>query len=159
MKRHLSLLCIILSFVLAVGSAYGYKPGSEYSEDPADIQISGNLQFQTDLFASGYAEGSTTIASSVTPLTSANIAFGLVRFENGSPGARQIPDGSKGKVVTFELIANPSYIIADTGPVVMVKTGWTSITFDDARDRITLAWLDDATGWIITSNNGCTIVP
>ncbi len=147
-------LCIILSLVIPI-PAYSYQPGSEYSEDPADIQISGNLKFQTNIFASGHEGGATTIASTVTPLTTANLAFGLVRFENGSPGIHQLPDGVKGKTVTFELMADPAYLIGDDGS--MTLTGWTSINFDTAGDSITLVWLDDTVGWIITSNDGCVI--
>lgn len=155
MKKFLGFLCVFLSLIITV-PVYGYKPGSEYSEDPVDILISGNLKFQTDIFASGHEAGATIIGSGVSPLTTAHLAFGLVRFANGSPNNHPLPDGVKGKVVTFELIADPSYIIGVDAP--MTKTGWESITFNSAGDSITLLWVDDTSGWIIIANDGCRIV-
>ena len=120
-----------------------------------------NMFFNTDFFTSGYSGGATTIVSTVTPLTTANLAFGLVRFATGAKGVYPIPDGVRGKTVTFELIladtSNPTYLISDDTPGDITKTGWDTITFDTSRDRITLTWIDDASGWIIVSNDGCVI--
>lgn len=116
-----------------------------------------NLFFSTNFFASGYSSGSTSLSSTASPLTTANLAFGLVRFANGSPGVHPIPDGTTGKTVTFELIADAAYLIADDTAGDITKTGWVSINFDTAGDRITLVWLDDTTGWIIQNNDGCIV--
>ena len=113
--------------------------------------------FNTNFFASGHSGGATSIASQVTPLTSAHLAFGLMRILNGSPGRHPLPDGVRGKVITIQLIADPNYTIIDDTPGDMTKTGWESILFDNARDSVTVAWIDDTVGWIITSNEGCTI--
>lgn len=154
-----------------------FKPVSHLDEFPATDPISGDyipvldgsagkikkldaskITYSTNFFSSGYSEGSTSIASTVTPLTSANLAFGLIQLANGSPGNHPLPDGSaNGKTVTIELLADPVYKIANNGPTAMITTGWSEILFDNANDKITLVWLDDTAGWIITSNNGCTI--
>lgn len=122
-----------------------------------DIDVSETIQFQSTLYASGHNSGATTVGSAVSPLTSANLAFALVRIADGSYGDRALPDGTTGKIVTIQFIgASPSYVISGVDSA-MTMTGWASITFDDQYDRITLLWADDTTGWIIMNNDGCTI--
>lgn len=131
-----------------------YSDGTVYSDA---ISNSGNIQFQTNIYASGHYSGATQIASTVTPLTSANIAFGLVQFSNGSPGSYPLPDGVTGQMLTLELLADPCIYIQDDTAGDITKTGWASIVLDTAHDRVTLLWADDTTGWVITANSGCSI--
>lgn len=122
----------------------------------ATVTATGTIQFQTSIYASGTNSGATTLETTVTPLAAANLAFSRVALAGGSPGNHMIADGSPGKIVTFQLLANPSYTIGDTLDSI-TKTGWETITLDTAYDLITLYWPDDTTGWIIVANEGCAI--
>ena len=101
------------------------------------------------------------MASTASHITAAQLAFGMITFADGSPGVREIANGTRGQAVTFVLAATatPSLTIADDTAGTITKTGWSRILFDTAGDRITLVWLDDSSGWIIESNSGCTITP
>ena len=133
-----------------------YIDGVAYIDDLSaeDAVLSGNLQFQTSIYASGHNSGVTTLGTTVTPLTSANIAFALIRRSYGTPGAQELPDGVTGKVIILELLADPAWILNGG---TTTKTGWETITFDTAYDKITLLWADDTYGWIIVNNDGCAI--
>lgn len=147
------LLCGFCLCPLGYQLAQAWPTGSSWSEH--DFTVPGTVQFQTTVYASGHDSGATTLASTVTPLGSANIAFGLIQLANGSPGIHDIPDGVTGKVIIIELLANPAYIFGDD--TATTKTGWVTISLDTVHDRIVLLWLDDSTGWIIINNDGCSI--
>ena len=117
-----------------------------------------DLAFNTNFFLSGHSSGATIVASEVTPLTAVHLAFGYIQIANGTRGIHPLPDGvAEGKTITLSLLANPGYLIGNDGDLSMVKTGWSSIFFDDAGDAITLVWIDSTVGWIITANNGCVV--
>lgn len=113
-----------------------------------------NMTGMTLLYTGVGRGGVSQIVSTVTPLTSANLAFALIQLTHGSPGLHRLADGSAGQEITIELLADPAYTIGDAP---MTRTGWDTITFNSVRDRITLSWLDDTYGWIITNNDGCSI--
>ncbi len=39
----------------------------------------------------------------------------------------------------------------------VTKTGFTDVTFNDAKDSATLKYIDTTTGWVVTGNNGATV--
>lgn len=39
----------------------------------------------------------------------------------------------------------------------LTKTGFTSVQLDDAKDSVTLKYIDSSIGWVIDGNNGATI--
>ena len=45
---------------------------------------------------------------------------------------------------------------AGSGVVLYTKTGFTTITFNDVGDSVTLQYFTTL-GWMILSNNGCTV--
>jgi hypothetical protein len=124
--------------------------------------VTGNLKFKTTVVATGYKEGVTTNVSTESNLTSAALAFGFIRRTQDSPTdiVVGIVAGVKGQMVTIQLIAKAAgnYVISKTGMIGSgPATGWSLLTFDTAGDSITLLYMDDTIGWIVTGNNGCTI--
>ena len=119
-------------------------------------------KFDATLFRSGHSSGSTTLVFSASHITSAQLAFGLIQkvMAGGSDLTNEISDGTRGKQITLALSTKGgggNWIIGDDTLGNITKTGWTTITFDTVLDSITLLWLDDTQGWIITGNSGCTI--
>ena len=119
-------------------------------------------KFPVALFISGHASGSTTMESTASHLTSAQLAFGLIIRNAPSDQMFEIPDSTRGKMVTIMttgMSATDSMFIGDERSIdgTITHTGWSVITFDDPTDIVTLLWLDDTSGWIITANGGCTI--
>ena len=131
--------------------------------DAGDPAVAGNLIFQTTIFASGHDNGATTMASQASNIDAAHVAFGLVQktMDDPSDQTHTIADGVPGQEITLTLIAKAAgnWVISEGGAAsgAITNTGWASITLDTALDSITLLWLDDTRGWIITGNNGCTI--
>lgn len=159
MKKFLAVI-LVLSLCLLLLPDPGHCARINWGGTDRRIQLGRQLAY--DLIYTGANRGGvSTIASTVTPLEPAHIAFGLLRIADGSPGARELPDGVRGKTITIELIAadaaDPTYTIADDTSGAITKTGWETITFDTSHDRVTLLWLDDTYGWVITSADGVTI--
>jgi hypothetical protein len=128
----------------------------------ADPVLTGNLKFKTSVVATGHKEGVTTNVSTESDLTSAALAFGFIRRTQDSPTdiVVGLAAGIKGQMVTIQLIAKAAgnYVISSTGMVSPgLTTGWSLITFDTAGDSITLLYMDDTIGWIVSGNNGCAI--
>ncbi len=139
---------------------YDASTSSDKKIDANTSAVAGNLKFQTNIFASGHDDGSTSMASDASHISSAWLAFGIitkVEIDAPSDQTRHIVDGVPGQMVTIQLTTktNSNWIIGDDRPIV--NTGWSTITFDTSGDSITLLWLDDTNGWIIVGNNGCTI--
>lgn len=157
MKRAISFVVIfamlaMFAFPIAGHAAYNNWHGTDRTR-----LLQRELPY--DLTYSGAGRGGvSTIVSTVTPLTAAHIAFGYVQLTHGSKGDHQIPNGVRGQEITFELLADPSYIFRNYQATAMVKTGWVSIHFEAAHSRVTLVWLNDTNGWIITSVDGVRVV-
>ena len=120
-----------------------------------------NFTFQSGIIANGYNSGSTTSASSASHLTSASLAFGYIQKINSDTNTRRygLANGSIGQCITISLAAigatSDGYVIDETAAAtITTNTGWDTITLDAANEYVSLCWLDDTTGWIITSTTG-----
>jgi len=138
---------------ILLGGLYNDTTGTPLKVD-SEGQVYVTLEGMSLLYTGTGRGGVSQIVSTVSPLTTANLAFGLIQLTHGSPGLHRLPDGSAGQEITIELLADPAYILGD---IPMTRTGWDTITFNSVRDRVTLTWLDDTYGWIITNNDGCAI--
>ena len=155
MKKFLALTLVVsLCLMLFPVPGYcGYNPWHGYDRTKL---LQRELPY--DLIYRGASRGGvSTIASQVSPLTASHIAFSLIYLESGSPGIHPFPDGEIGQEITIQLLADAGYTIADDTPGDMTMTGWTSIFFDSVNDWVTLTWLDDTYGWIITGAEGVVI--
>lgn len=59
-----------------------------------------------------------------------------------------------GHQMTFVLETDAGWAV-DITP--LTKTGFTSVTLQDAKDSCTIEYANDTDGWFLVSNNGCTI--
>ncbi len=129
--------------------------------DAGEVVVAADLRFQTSIFATGHKTDTTTLVSTVSNLSSANLGFGIVQFVSGGAKEISIADGAVGQMVTFFMTNYEGSTITITDDQVasgvVTKTGWDDIAFDTAGDSITLLFLDATRGWIIVGNNGCTV--
>jgi hypothetical protein len=118
--------------------------------------IAENLKFKTSVIATGHKAGVTATLSTVTHLDSSLLAFGVIQKTIDDPADQNgtLDNGVVGQMVTIQVLtkAAGNYILTPT-----TKTGYTSLTFDTAKDSITLLYLDNTNGWIIAGNNGVTV--
>ena len=157
MKKIVMLALMFFICLLSIPIPYGHCESlNNWGGTDRTLLLGRELPY--DLVYMGVGRGGvSSIVSTVTPLTATHLAFSLLRFTDGSPGDRELPDGVKGKSITLEMAGSPSITIADDTPNAMTKTGWTRIALDNQGDSITLLWVDDTYGWIITANDGCAI--
>jgi hypothetical protein len=126
-----------------------------------------NPTFATNVVAAGHKAGVTTSVSTASGIDSAALAYGVIQFSAGTTKTIDIDAGVPGQMITLKaadagvnVTINPSlYAIPNTA-----HTGWATIQIASpgtgylGMDKyITLLWLDDTTGWVIASNNGCTV--
>ncbi len=118
--------------------------------------IEQNLKFQTSVYATGAKAGVTTMVSTATSIAGAYLSYGMIQKDLDDPSdqAGELQDGVQGQMVTIQLLtkAAGNYVLTPTR-----KTGYTTLTFDTAKDSITLLYLDGTSGWIIVGNNGVTV--
>jgi len=156
MMKKILALTLVLSLCLWLLPIPGYCARINWHGTDRTLQLGRQLPY--DLVYKGVNRGGvSTIVSTVTPLTTANLAFAMIKLANGSPGVHPLPDGEIGQEITIKLLANPAYLIAQDTPGGMTMTGWTSINFDTANGWVSLTWLDDTNGWIITGDSNVTI--
>lgn len=119
----------------------------------AVVSMSGNVLNKTD--------ATLTLASSSTIITGTNVPFALIRKSIGGNGAdnsgvgTELANGTEGAVLIIQadsVASGGSWVVTpDT------KTGFDSLTFDAAKERATLMYVDDTIGWIIISVDGTTV--
>lgn len=127
-----------------------------------NVVATGNVVFKSTLYAVGGAGGASSVNSSSTNLSAAQISYSLIRKRIGggggldsTDGGTRLRNGTAGQMITFIITtvqSGGSWILT---PVT--KTGFSTLTFDTANDVATLLYVDDTVGWIIISQTGCTI--
>lgn len=165
-------LIALLSFV---GSAYGAVSVDDidgYVGDAVHVDIVGQKStFNGDtvqILANGHKEGVTANVSTESHLTSAALAYGVIRkvsIDSTDDVKVTLANGTPGQMVTIMLTDNVSggdWVITDDGvsasvASALLSTGWDDLTFDTDLDSITLLYVDDTYGWIIVGNNGVTV--
>lgn len=174
MRRLIGIAVVIalLSFVSSAYGAVGYQKEGERTGTATDINVQGNSTFDgstVTIIANGHRDGVTTNVSGESNLTSAALAYGVIKLAdtgalNGSD-ARYIAlaNGEKGQMVTIQLVSATGgtlYITddkVDSSVFTMTKTGWDDLAFNAALDSVTLLYVDDTYGWIVIGSNSVTI--
>jgi len=176
MKKALG-LALVIAFLSFVGSAFGAVAVNDidgYVGEATNIDITGQkVTFdgsKVTVLANGHKEGVTANVSTESHLTSAALAYGMIRKATvGSGGSTgeiaTLANGTPGQMVTIELTTYDGvcpFVISDDGvsstlQASLLSTGWDDITFNSSGDSITLLYMDDTNGWIIVGNNGCSI--
>jgi len=122
---------------------------------------SGDITFQTNLLATGRVNTASTVASSSTDLAPSSLPYVvLLKSVSGAGGLDTTPgttlqNGTSGQVLVLvikSLMTSGTWIVTPT-----TCTGFTSLTFDTKGDLVSLLYVDDTIGWIVTGNSGATI--
>ena len=174
MRKVLGIAIVLaLLFTLSADASVGYKKDGDQQGNATSIDFrNGNTSFDgstVTFYANGYKDGVTTNVSGESNLTSAALAYGIIRLaDTGSLDGSDnryiaLANGTAGQMITIMLTADSGGSLYITNSKVssavfsMTKTGWSSIKFDDAGDVVTLLYVDDTTGWIIVGGSGVTI--
>ena len=165
-------IAIVIVILLAFSSASFASLGTKKDGAPTgaiyDIDVKGGYSTRVgsvlNLFTSGYNDGVTTNVSSESNLTSAALAFGVIKLEAGSAKSISLGTGTAGQALTIIMTVEDGKTITITddqlsaaGQAAMVTTGWDDIAFDAVNDTVTLLYVDSTIGWIITGQAGVAI--
>lgn len=160
-----ALLCLMFSVVFG-GFVFAGPPASITSSwDSGDALVvdksspaAFKMQIGSRLYGPVGIVGTTTYAANdngnpsvyATPTTSVFLkTTGAVRGESYKLG-----NGVQNQQLTIVLVTdggNDFYVTP------LTKTGFTSAQLNDAKDSVTLRYVDDTTGWVVSGNNGATI--
>lgn len=183
-KKYLSLLiCALLFSSSAYASVGSQEDGNAESIDTdlnwstnldhsasgsvgtvsvsASPTFTGDVTFRSTLIANGRVNGVSSFASSTTAILPSSLPFTIIRkYVSGASGLDVTPgstltNGTPGQVLVLQvvgLMAGGSWTVT---PVT--ATGFTSLTLDTRGDSMTLLYLNDTLGWIVTANGGGTI--
>jgi len=117
--------------------------------------------FQSTVSAVGSKTGVTTNVSTESNLTSAALAYGVIKLQAGSAKTISIANGVKGQMVTVMMTVydggNITLSDDDVAPGAFTKTGWDDIVFSGVGQQVTLLYVDDTVGWTIVGHYGVTI--
>jgi len=168
--KKLLIVALVLLLAAPCFGAVGIQKDGVHKGTATDINISrGSSSFDgstVTIYGSGMRGGVTTNVSSESLLTSAALAYGVIsKVGNDSTANRQvsIANGVPGQVMTIVITtacaSTGDYVITDDGVAAgtFTKTGWDDIALDSLYDSVTLLYVDDTTGWIVTGQNGASI--
>jgi len=157
--KHLTV--ILIALIILSFAAPGYCARNNWGNTDLNPLLARNIPY--DLMYRGAARGGvSTIVSQVSKLTSTNLAFGVLLL-NGASKTFSIAAGVTGQEIT--LIKNQTDprtlkldFTSDAVVDIAVHTGWSSVTWPTtAGSYVTLLWIDDTYGWVITGSQGVTI--
>ena len=164
MKRN-RILALLVMLALIAGVAYATGVTTSWtSSDVREVnyltpgaqktQLGTRLQGVAGITGTGGIACSTSYVSCNTVATTATkrFYFGISGASYGISYA--LADGVQNQTVTFNLKTDggKDLIITPT-----TKTGFTNATLNDANDSVTMQYIDDTTGWVITGNSAATI--
>ncbi len=110
----------------------------------------------------GYLQSTGTAIAPATSLTSTQVAIpvsycyvqkAVANDDNYLAGT--LENGTKGQLLTIFITENSggkNFVVTPT-----TTTGFTSLTFDAAKDQATLLYIDDTTGWVLLSSTSVTV--
>jgi len=160
-------LAVIVALLSFVGLAYGAVSVDDidgYVGDAVHVDVVGQkTTFSGDtvqILANGHKEGVTTNVSTESNLTSAALAYGVVKVNSGTTRYVSIADGTPGQMITFTLatVDGGTFVITDDYKASAdTKTGWDDLTFNAVLDSVTLLYVDDTYGWIVIGTNSVTV--
>lgn len=163
MKKGIFLVIALLA--LAGNAGATAVTDSLTASDAAQINRSSPVATRTDLGtrlrgplttgATTYAAGSQYITDALqnvyaTPTTT---VF-LKTTGAGSPEAYYLGDGVYNQRLSVVLVTDGGKDFYVTPKTV---SGFTNVQLNDAKDTVTLKYINDTVGWIVESNNGATV--
>jgi hypothetical protein len=111
--------------------------------------VSGNVTGNVTGTLTGRVFGSVTTRSGAgaVPTTAAT-----VQLTTTAADALTLANGTNGQILSIVMVADGG----DGTLTPTTKTGFTTITFGDVGDSVTLQYFTTL-GWMILANNGCTV--
>lgn len=117
---------------------------------------SGNLQFKTN--AGGYAAGIVGVSGATTKaggVLAVPITHRFVTMTTGGAEALTLANGAPGQLLTITLGTDGG----DGTLTPATATGWATIVFADAKDTVSLLYVDDTVGWVMLGYYGTAAPP
>lgn len=167
MKKVLSFLVGMM--LLFVGYVYAGPPASSTTSwDAGDALVvdksspaSMKMQIGTRLRGVIGMSGATTSAACTAGVAACNTVSttetSMVTLKTTGANYGEsfsLANGQPGQIKTYVLVTDGGQDFYIT-PVT--KTGFTSAQLNDAKDSVTLRYVDDTVGWVVQGNNGATI--
>lgn len=161
-------IALLLSLTGLAIASVGYKKDGENEGNAVSVDFKNGLTTfdgsTVSFYANGYKDGVTTNVSTESNLTSAALAYGIVKLEIGSTKYINLASGTAGQMITFIVTTaggGTVYItddkVSSTLQAATVTTGWDDIALTEINDSVTLLYVDDTYGWIISGQNGATV--
>lgn len=128
------------------------RGGTDYSDNGStfNVPIVGD-----NMLAAGTANGGAT--SMATTDTAVPTTYAYVRKAIGPTvgHAGTLANGTPGQILTIFITS-----VSGSGTFVLTpttKTGFTTLTFDAAKDQATLQYINSSVGWILIGNTSVTV--
>jgi hypothetical protein len=156
------------NFTPGTDSAYNIgASGNEVAKVYLDaIEATGDLTFQSTLLAIGRVGASSTAASSSTNIYPQGLCYIAKGVGSGggldtTPGSN-LGAGKKGQILVLsvtKLLTDGVWNVYPKDPITLVETSavFTQIAFNTVNDSVVLLYVDSTIGWIVVSNDGCTV--
>lgn len=152
MKRFLPIALAVLLLVGANSYAAVLNTAQVNDINRAAPRTNLGTKIKGLLADAGLAVSSTSTMTAVT-LTPTYAAY--VYTSGSSVGnSYALGAGSTNQPVTFVLATDGGTDITISPDT---KTGFTNIHLNDAKDSVTMKYIDSTVGWVITGNNGATV--
>jgi hypothetical protein len=124
-----------------------------------DAYLTGDVTFRSTLISSGrYGNAVLRMESSSTPIGAAQLAYAVINKRIGGAGGldnqgwgTRLANGTPGQTITFTtdfVQTNGSWVIT---PVT--TTGFTKVTLDAVAEFVTMTYISDTVGWVLTGTN------
>ena len=163
MIKRILALTLVLSLCLTMIPVTGHCSRIRWGGTDRTRQLGRQLPY--DLIYTGANRGGvSTMVSGISHLASVNLAFGIILLDSTNR-TFAIAAGETGQEITLvstsgalkTLVLDLRSAVVGTAYAVN-HTGWSSVAFGTAAgSSVTLTWLDDTRGWIITGTNNVTV--
>ena len=172
MKKLLA-VCLAVALIFVLTSpvyAVGYKKNGTMQGAVTDIDLKGPASSDSFdgstliIYESGPFSGVSTIVSSVSQLSSANLAFGLLKLSGATKTFSMVAGAYQGQEISLQKAEYDTRTLkldfSIDNPNI-AHTGFTSVTFGTGTligNWVTLVWIDSTVGWIITGQGTAVTV-
>ena len=168
MKKLTALLVSVLLFLASSSfAAVGVKVDGVLKNTATDINFKGagntitsdgsTATFNVILAGAGTSGGISMTTDQVSVRPGYSIIRKAIASSTSSPSyaTGTMDDGTPGQIVTVIITSVDSSGTFTLTPAT--KYGYTSVTFDAAKDQATFLYVSDTVGWIVLSHTACTI--
>lgn len=143
-----------------IGGMYGSSGIPVKVDSEGKVYV--NMSEMTLIYTGANRGGVSTIVSTVSKLSSTNLAFSILKL-SGASKTFSMAAGEEGQQITlikdeYDARTLCLDLTIDAMGERTTHTGWTSVVWPvGAGSFVTLAWYDDTVGWVITGEYGVTI--